>query len=63
MESVKANKVLFIGQLVMILGSLLYGIELIIGERNAFSTVVLAIYAVAIVLMFIGWLRGKKQKG
>ena len=50
-----AEKIFNIGQWIMILGSIAYAIELILLKTEALTLPLVAVYAVSIVLMLIGW--------
>ena len=56
-----AAKIFDIGQLIMILGSALYLVELTIVESAALTAAITVIYAIALVLIRIGWI-GKKDE-
>lgn len=67
----KKNRLYFIGQLIMIAGSLLYGIDLLFIERategglgaiRTTGSIVLVIYLIAIVLMLAGRITGAKAE-
>ena len=49
-----AEKIFNIGQWIMILGSVIYAIELILLKTEALTLPLVAVYAVSIVLMLIG---------
>ena len=57
-----AKKIGNIGTLLLILGSALYVVELILGESWPFIMVISAVYIVALVLMFIGWMGTKDER-
>ena len=78
----KGKTIFSIGQIIMVIGSLLYILDLLFIESAKFSTVITAkfgtaaaqslsgsavdvlavIYAVAIVLMLVGWIMKRKDK-
>ena len=78
----KGKKIFSIGQIIMVIGSLLYLLDLVFVESARFSTIIArkfgaalpqllssvavdvlaVIYAVAIVLMLIGWILKRKEK-
>ncbi len=78
----RGKTIFSIGQIIMVIGSLLYILDLLFVESARFSTVITAkfgtaaaqqlsscavdvlavIYAVAIVLMLIGWILKRKEK-
>ena len=57
-----AAKIFDIGQLLMILGSALYLVELIFVENAALTTAILLIYVVSLVLILIGWIGTKDER-
>lgn len=57
-----AKKIGNIGQLLMILGSAMYLAELVWLKTEMLTGVISAIYAVALVLMFIGWIGTRKER-
>ena len=57
-----AKKIGDIGQLLMILGSAMYLIELLFMKLEPFTGVIAAVYAVAMVLMLIGWIGTKDER-
>ena len=57
-----AKKIGNIGTLLMILGSALYVVELLLGDNWTFTLAISAVYAVALVLMFIGWVGTKDER-
>lgn len=50
-----AEKIFNIGQWIMILGSIAYAVELLLLKTEALTLPLVGVYAVAIVLMLIGW--------
>lgn len=50
-----AEKIFNIGQWIMILGSIVYAVELLLLKTEALTLPLVAVYAVSIVLMLIGW--------
>lgn len=57
-----AKKIWDIGQLLLILGSILYVVELLTCDSWAFIMVISAVYAVSLVLMLIGWIGTKDER-
>ena len=57
-----AAKIFDIGQLIMILGSVLYLVELTIVESTALTTAITVIYAISLVLILIGWIGTKDER-
>ena len=57
-----AAKIFDIGQLIMILGSALYVVELTIVESAALTAAITVIYAIALVLILIGWIGTKDER-
>ena len=57
-----AKKIGDIGQLLMILGSAMYLIELLFMKLEPFTGVIAVVYAVALVLMLIGWIGTKDER-
>ena len=57
-----AAKIFDIGQLIMILGSALYVVELTIVENAALTAAITVIYAIALVLILIGWIGTKDER-
>ena len=57
-----AAKIFDIGQLLMILGSALYVVELVWIETAALTTAIAAIYAISLVLILIGWIGTKDER-
>lgn len=51
-----------IGQILMVLGSALYLAELVWLKTEALTALISAIYAVALVLMLIGWVGTKDER-
>ena len=50
-----AEKIFNIGQWIMIHGSIAYAVELLLLKTEALTLPLVAVYAVSIVLMLIGW--------
>lgn len=57
-----AEKIFNIGQWIMILGSVIYAIELILLKTEALTLPLVAVYAVSIVLMLIGWIGTRDER-
>lgn len=57
-----AKKIWNIGQIIMVLGSILYVVELLTMETPAFTMGITAVYAVSLVLMLIGWIGTKDER-
>lgn len=57
-----AKKIYSAGQLVLVLGSLLYLVELLYYESWAFTMFICGVYAVAVVLMLIGWIGTREER-
>ena len=57
-----AAKIFDIGQLIMILGSALYLVELTLVENTALTAAITVIYAIALVLILIGWIGTKDER-
>ena len=57
-----AEKIFNIGQWIMILGSVIYAIELILLKTEALTLPLVAVYAVSIVLMLIGWIVTRDER-
>ena len=57
-----AAKIFDIGQLLMILGSALYVLELVYVETAALTTAIAVIYAISLVLILIGWIGTKDER-
>ena len=57
-----AEKIFNIGQWIMILGSIAYAIELILLKTEALTLPLVAVYAVSIVLMLIGWIGTRDER-
>lgn len=51
-----------IGRLVLILGSAMYVLELLWVETTAMTVAISCVYAVALVLMFIGWIGTRDER-
>ena len=57
-----AARIFDYGQLLMILGSVLYLVELTIVENEALTTVIAVIYVISLVLILIGWIGTKDER-
>ena len=57
-----AAKIYDIGQLVLILGSVLYLVELTLVEHPALTTAIAVIYAISLVLLLIGWIGTRDER-
>ena len=57
-----AAKIFDIGQMILILGSLLYLVELTVMESPVLTAVITAVYAVSLVLILIGWIGTKDER-
>lgn len=57
-----AKKIWNIGQAILVLGSILYVVELLTMESAAFTMAITAVYAVSLVLMIIGWIGTKDER-
>ena len=57
-----AAKIFDIGQLIMILGSALYVVELTIVENATLTAAITVIYAISLVLILIGWIGTKDER-
>ena len=57
-----AAKIFDIGQLILILGSALYVVELTLVESPALTTAIAVIYAISLVLILIGWIGTKDER-
>ena len=57
-----AAKILNIGQLIMILGSVLYLVELTLIENKELTMAIAVIYAISLVLMLIGWVGTRDER-
>lgn len=51
-----------VGQLLMILGSALYLLELLVFKTEAYNTVISVLYILALILMLIGWIGTKEER-
>ena len=51
-----AEKIFNIGQLLMILGSILYLVELVVLRSEALTLPIAIVYIISMVLMLIGWI-------
>ena len=57
-----AAKIFDIGQLILILGSALYLVELTLVESPALTMAIAVIYAISLVLILIGWIGTKDER-
>ena len=57
-----AAKIFDIGQLIMILGSALYLVELTLVENSVLTAAITVIYAISLVLILIGWIGTKDAR-
>ena len=57
-----AEKIFNIGQWIMILGYIAYAVELILLKTEALTLPLVAVYAVSIVLMLIGWIGTRDER-
>lgn len=57
-----AKRIYGAGQLVLVLGSLLYLVELLYYESWAFTMFICGVYAVSVVLIFIGWIGTREER-
>lgn len=57
-----AKKIGNIGQILMILGSVLYLAELVWLKTEALTVAISVVYAAALILMFIGWMGTKDER-
>ena len=57
-----AAKIFDIGQLILILGSALYLVELTVVESAALTAVITVIYGISLVLILIGWIGTKDER-
>ena len=57
-----AAKIFDIGQLILILGSALYLVELTVMESPLLTTIIAVVYAVSLVLILIGWIGTKDER-
>ena len=57
-----AAKIFDIGQLIMVLGSALYLVELAFVENPALTAAIAVIYAISLVLILIGWIGTKDER-
>ncbi len=57
-----AKKIYGVGQLVLVLGSILYLVELLYYESWAFTLSICGVYAVALVLLLIGWVGTREER-
>ena len=51
-----------IGQLLLVLGSALYVVELVAYESWTFTLAICGVYAVALILMLIGWCGTREER-
>ena len=57
-----AMKIYNLGLLLLVLGSALYVVELLAYETWAFTLTICGVYAVALVLMLIGWCGTREER-
>lgn len=57
-----AAKILGLGQLVMVLCSIVYAVELLVFKSEALTLPIAAVYIVSIVLMLIGWIGTRDER-
>ena len=57
-----AGKIFDIGQLLMILGSVLYLVELIAVENEILTAIITVIYVISLMLILIGWIGTKDER-
>ena len=57
-----AKKIYDIGQWILIIGSLLYVVELVTLESKAMTLAITLIYLVSLVLILIGWLGTAEER-
>lgn len=57
-----AKRIGGIGQLIMIIGSILYVVSLLTAETNATVITISCLYAAALVMMLIGWIGTKDER-
>ena len=57
-----AKRIYDIGQWILILGSLLYVVELLTLESKALTLAITVIYLVSLVLILIGWLGTSEER-
>ena len=57
-----AGTIFDIGQLLMVLGSALYVVELTVVENAALTAIITVIYAISLVLILIGWIGTKDER-
>lgn len=57
-----AKKMGSIGQLLMILGSALYLLELLVFKTEAYTAVISVLYILSLILMLIAWIGTKDER-
>ena len=57
-----AKRIGGIGQLIMVIGSILYVATLLTNETTATAIGISAVYVVALILMFIGWIGTRDER-
>lgn len=57
-----AAKIFDIGQMILILGSLLYLVELTILETPFLTSLIAVVYAISLVLILIGWIGTRDER-
>lgn len=57
-----AKKIFNIGQLILVLGSILYVVELLTHESWGFTMGITAVYVVSLVLILIGWIGTRDER-
>lgn len=57
-----AEKIFNIGQLLMILGSILYLVELVVLRSEALTLPIAIVYIISMVLMLIGWIGTRDER-
>ena len=55
-------KIYILGQAIMVVGSVMYLVELFTTETPALTLAITVIYIVSLVLMLIGWLGTKEER-
>ena len=57
-----AAKIFDIGQMILILGSLLYLVELTVLETLLLTSLIAVVYAISLVLILIGWIGTRDER-
>jgi len=57
-----AKRIGGIGQLIMIIGSLLYIFTLLTAETTMMTVIISCVYIVALILMLIGWVGTREER-